>query len=205
MFATSSPVADSLLALEGLESQPLQFYNRGDTVPPRENGCWQIYRGILQVSQWTASGDEVMMGWAQPGSFVGLDLSCAEREIYQIRALTDVYVRGYSAQTIAMNSKLCRLVLTQTLQQLRQSEALLAIASYKRVEEKLQGLLTLLAQEMGQPVEGGIRLSVRLTHQMLANSIGTTRVTVTRLLGELQSQGKVFLDGDRHLVIAMDS
>jgi CRP-like cAMP-binding protein len=144
------------------------------------------------------------MGWAQPGSFVGLDLSSSEREVYQIKALTDVYLRGYSAQTIAMNNKLCRLVLTQTLQQLRQSEALLAIASYKRVEERLQGLLKLLAQEMGEPMEGGRRLSVRLTHQMLANGIGTTRVTVTRLLGELQGQGKVFLDGDRHLVVAFE-
>jgi CRP-like cAMP-binding protein len=38
---------------------------------------------------------------------------------------------------------------------------------------------------------------------MLANAIGTTRVTVTRLLGEFQTQGKVSLDGDRHLVIAL--
>jgi CRP-like cAMP-binding protein len=42
---------------------------------------------------------------------------------------------------------------------------------------------------------------VRLTHQMLANAIGTTRVTITRLLGDLQSQGRISFDSDRHLVI----
>lgn len=201
MVLTSFPVANGLIALEGLESQPLQFYDKGEIIPPRDNGCWQIYRGILQVSQWTASGDEVLMGWAQAGSFVAVDLNPSEREIYQIRALSDVYLRGYSAETIAMNSKLCRLVLDQTLQRLRQSEALLAIAGYKRVDDRLKALLKLLAKEMGQPVAGGVRLSVRLTHQMIANAIGTTRVTVTRLLGELQSQKEISLDGDRHLVI----
>ncbi len=202
MVLTSSPITNSSLALEGLESRPLQFYDKGEIVPPRENGCWQIYRGILQVSQWTAGGEEVLMGWAQPGGFVGLDLSSTEQAVYQIRALTDVYLRGHSEESIAMNAKLCQSVLAQTVRQLRQTEALLAIASYKRVEERLQELLQLLAQEMGEPKEGGVRLSVRFTHQMLANAIGTTRVTVTRLLGELQGQGKITLDGDRHLIIA---
>ncbi|MBE9203034.1 Crp/Fnr family transcriptional regulator [Synechocystis salina] len=205
MFVNSSPIADGLNTLVGLDSQPLQFYERGDIVPPKDQGCWQIYRGVLQVSQWTLGGDEVLMGWAQPGSFVGLDFSANQRETYQIRALTDVYLRGYSLQMITNNAKLCRLVLDQTLQQVRQREALLAIAGYKRVDERLQGLLNLLGQELGQPTTGGLRLSVRLTHQMLANAIGTTRVTVTRLLGEFQAQGKVSLDGDRHLVVALEN
>lgn len=46
-----------------------------------------------------------------------------------------------------------------------------------------------------------IRIKVRLTHQMLANAIGTTRVTITRLLGELQQQGKVSFDDERHLLL----
>jgi CRP-like cAMP-binding protein len=69
------------------------------------------------------------------------------------------------------------------------------------VEERLQELLQLLSQELGQPVAEGTRLLVRLTHQNLANAIGTTRVTVTRLLGEFQRQGLISLDSDRHLVI----
>jgi CRP-like cAMP-binding protein len=54
---------------------------------------------------------------------------------------------------------------------------------------------------MGEPIAQGSRLKIRLTHQNLANAIGTTRVTVTRLLGEFQRQGAVSIDGDRHLII----
>jgi CRP-like cAMP-binding protein len=59
----------------------------------------------------------------------------------------------------------------------------------------------LLGQEVGQPVPNGTRLNVRLTHQQLASTIGTTRVTVTRLLSQLQEAGLLKMDGSRHIVL----
>jgi len=201
VFTSSYALADNLATLGGLDAQALHFHDKGEIIPLRENGCWQIYRGILQVGQLMDNGEEILVGWAQAGSFVGLNLAPCQLDLYQARALSDVYLRWYSSASITANAQLGELVLAQTLKQLRQTESLLAIAGYKRVDERLQALLKLLAQEMGQPVKGGVRLSVRLTHQMLASAIGTTRVTITRLLGELQSQGQVGFDGDRHLVI----
>jgi CRP-like cAMP-binding protein len=92
-------------------------------------------------------------------------------------------------------------MLNQTIRRQQQTESLLAIAGLKRVEERLQQLLQLLKREMGEPIAQGSRLKIRLTHQNLANAIGTTRVTVTRLLGEFQRQGAVSSDCDRHLII----
>jgi len=58
-----------------------------------------------------------------------------------------------------------------------------------------------LQQEIGTPTTVGTRLGVRLTHQHLANAIGTTRVTVTRLLGQLREEGWLNIDRDHHIVI----
>ncbi|MFM1843562.1 MAG: hypothetical protein RLZZ490_2305, partial [Cyanobacteriota bacterium] len=176
VFTSSYSLADNLAALDGLDTQALHFYDKNEVIPLKENGCWQIYRGILQVSQLTDNGEEILVGWAQAGSFVGLHLTLSQLDIYQAKALSDVYLRWYSTESIAANPPLGELILTQTIKRLRQAESLLAIAGYKRVDERLQALLRLLAQDMGQHQEGGIRLSVRLTHQMLANAIGTTRV-----------------------------
>ncbi|MEN9247992.1 MAG: helix-turn-helix domain-containing protein, partial [Gloeomargarita sp. GMQP_bins_69] len=74
-------------------------------------------------------------------------------------------------------------------------------AGQRRVQERLRHLLLLLMQEVGQPVEQGVRLEVRLTHQSLANAIGTSRVTCTRLLGRFQDWGWITWGPDRHLVI----
>jgi len=46
---------------------------------------------------------------------------------------------------------------------------------------------------------------VRMTHQNLANAIGTTRVTVTRLLSKLKGEGKISFDCDRHIILKEDS
>ncbi|ABG53855.1 putative transcriptional regulator, Crp/Fnr family [Trichodesmium erythraeum IMS101] len=44
----------------------------------------------------------------------------------------------------------------------------------------------LLKQEFGQSVPNGTRLNIHLIHQDIAAAIGTTRVTITRLLGKLK-------------------
>ena len=83
----------------------------------------------------------------------------------------------------------------------QQTEKLLAIAGLKRVESRLRELLLLLSRHLGEKRESSIRLRVRLTHQNLADAINTTRVTVTRLLGDLQKQKFIFIDEHCHLNI----
>jgi len=51
-----------------------------------------------------------------------------------------------------------------------------------------------------QQVEGGVELRIKLSHQDLASIIGSTRETVTVVLGELQSEGRLLL-GRRKIVL----
>jgi CRP-like cAMP-binding protein len=184
---------------EYTEGRRLHFYDKGEEIPLVEQGVWQVYRGVAQLSQLSMNGEEILLGWAQPSTFFGLWLTHVQS--YQAKALSELYLRWYSLDEIEASPHLAHNMLTQVVRRMRQTEALLAIAGLRRVEERLQELLQLLSQELGQPVAEGTRLLVRLTHQNLANAIGTTRVTVTRLLGEFQRQGLISLDSDRHLVI----
>ncbi len=181
------------------EGRRLHFYDRGEEIPLVEEGVWQVYQGITQLSQLSASGEEILLGWAKPASFFGLWFT--QIEFYQAKALSELYLRWYSLSEIESFPHLAPMILKQVNRRMRQTEALLAIVGLRRVEDRLQALLQLLQQEMGQPVAEGTRLTVRLTHQTLANAIGTTRVTITRLLGEFQRQGVMSLDSDRHIII----
>jgi CRP-like cAMP-binding protein len=49
--------------------------------------------------------------------------------------------------------------------------------------------LTWLARKFGHPVEQGQSLDLQLTHQDMAETIGTTRVTITRLLAQFEQSG----------------
>ena len=137
-------------------------------------------------------------GWL-PSNFFGMWLT--QLEVYQAKALSEVYLRWFTLTEIESNAELTQVFSNQVVRRMRQTEALLAIVGLRRVEDRLQELLSLLMQEIGEPIAEGTRLTVRLTHQNIANTIGTTRVTVTRILGDFQRQGLVSLDSDRHLII----
>lgn len=61
----------------------------------------------------------------------------------------------------------------------------------RSAESSLLRLFGWLAKRFGQEVEQGRLIDLRLTHQDLAELIGATRVTVTRLLNDLEKQGVI--------------
>jgi CRP-like cAMP-binding protein len=77
----------------------------------------------------------------------------------------------------------------------------LAIVGLKRIEDRLSALLYLLKQNLGKKDNEKIRLCCRFTHQNLADTIGSTRVTITRLMKDFQTQGWLSVDENRHLLI----
>jgi len=190
----------STVALDDLkEGRRLHLYHRGEQIPLDQQGVWQVYRGMVELSTTQPGGEEVLLGWAQPSSFFGLWLT--HLEVYAARSLSDVYLRWFFLSEIESSPHLASQLVASLARRLRQTEAMLAIAGQRRVEDRLCNLLNLLKDEMGQTSEEGIRIDMRFTHQTIANAIGTTRVTVTRLLGKLQRQGSITLDRDRHIIL----
>jgi CRP-like cAMP-binding protein len=61
----------------------------------------------------------------------------------------------------------------------------------RQAESSLLRLFAWLAKRFGQHVEGGKLIDLRLTHQDIAELVGLTRVTVTRLLSDLEKQGMI--------------
>jgi CRP-like cAMP-binding protein len=123
-------------------------------------------------------------------------------EGYQAKALSEIYLRWYNLSEIESSPQLTQTMLNQVTRRIRQTEAILAIAGLRRVEDRLLQLLKLLKQEMGESLaDERARISIRLTHQNIANAIGTTRVTVTRLLGEFQRQDIITIDNERHIIL----
>ncbi|TVQ45431.1 MAG: Crp/Fnr family transcriptional regulator [Gloeocapsa sp. DLM2.Bin57] len=184
---------------ENNQGRSLRFYEKGENIPLIPSGVWQVDYGVVQLSQLHLDGEEILLGWAKASTFFGRGLS--QIEAYQAKALSDVSLKWYLLEEIGNNPNLTQLALQQLITRIKQTEALLAIAGLRRVEDRLQALLNLLQQELSEPVANGNRIMVRLTHQNLASTIGTTRVTITRLLGEFQRHNWIKLDSDRHIII----
>ncbi len=181
------------------EELSLEFYEKGESITLLKTGIWQVYRGVVQLSKVDVAGKEIILGWATPNH--AFDNRANSSVIYRAQALSDVYLRCLTPQYLKIYPQVITELIAKLSYRLIKTEQLLTITAIKRVEERLWELLVMLKEEMGQPVLEGTRLSVRFTHQNLANAIGATRVTVTRVLGDFQTKEWIVFDRDRHIII----
>lgn len=72
----------------------------------------------------------------------------------------------------------------------------LSTLGQRRTIDRLLGFLTLLIEEFGEPCQDGYCLPFPLTHAQIGSAIGSTRVTVTRLMGKLRQRGLIGIQGD---------
>ncbi|MGK7915241.1 MAG: Crp/Fnr family transcriptional regulator [Prochloraceae cyanobacterium] len=183
-------------------NQRLHFFEKGQEIPNLTGGVWQVYRGTVELSMLHSNEKKVLLGWAYPLTFFGSWLTYTEA--YQGKAISDVYLKWYYLTEIEASAQLAKTMLTQMARRMRQTEALLAIAGMRRVEDRLQQLFVLLKHEIGEPVPGGTKLKIRLTHQSIANTIGSSRATVTRLFSLFQRNGSISFDSDRQIILLDD-
>jgi len=71
---------------------------------------------------------------------------------------------------------------------------------FRDVKSRVARTLFDLAERHGTRSPQGVRIELKLTHQELANLVGTARETITRILAEFQDAGCLTVEG-RHLVI----
>jgi len=89
----------------------------------------------------------------------------------------------------------------------------LSTLGQRRTIDRLFGFITLLIEEYGQlwinqeNLEGssGYYLPWPLTHAQIGSAIGSTRVTVTRLMGKLREQGLIHIQNDNLICLPIKS
>ncbi len=149
-------------------------------IPMASNSLWQIDTGIVRASTWNEDGSvTTTLGFWGPGDLLGCFLS--ESKPFLVECLTSVAARSLPSDRWPQNS------LIRQIQ--RNYEYLNMIIGCRRVPASLERLLMWLAKRFGRLTEQGYLIDMRLTHQDLADAIGSTRVTITRTLQDLEQQG----------------
>lgn len=193
---------DFVAVLEQLyRERTLTPYAAGQTMPLRVNEVLIVCRGVVQLYTIQQDGSETLLGLAGPSMPIGLPLTIVDP--YWATALTDVDVLPLLIAEVESSPLLMAGICRHMMLRLQQSEAWLAIAGKRLVADRLRQLLLLIAQEFGQVETGGVRVPVRLTHHQLATAIGTTRVTVTRLLKDFKHEGWLQTQ-QRYLIVQLE-
>jgi CRP-like cAMP-binding protein len=161
---------------------PPQLFTRRSFLPDQNNALWKIERGFVRTFTYLEDGTTVALGLWGPGDIVGLALS--RLQPYQMECLTKV-----EALVIPLDD--CS-ELTETLfNHIQQAQELMVIRSHKKVDTMLINLLAWLSKKFGSEVEKGRLIDMHLTHEDLAEMLGSTRVTITRILGQFEQEGLI--------------
>ncbi len=174
-------LSHSISLLSTPSCSPMRLFKRREHIPLYGNGLWQIDAGVVHAYTLTDDGNVISLGFWGAGDSVGSPFACIHP--YEVECLTDVKAHGFRPDECW---NLNQLVLCH----LHQAQELLRIRN-GQVSQRLQQLLDWLADKFGYESEQGRLIQLYLTHQDIANTIGTTRVTITRLLKQFEQEGQL--------------
>jgi len=113
--------------------------------------------------------------------------------------------RSVFAQFMEKSPKLCLKLLESTMQRLRKANEQIYDLTFLGVRSRILKSIIRLSEQYGIPSKDGLLIDVKLTHQQLANIVGTVRESVTKVLQELQDEGSIVIDKKKIILINADA
>ncbi|MBR8834631.1 MAG: Crp/Fnr family transcriptional regulator [Stigonema ocellatum SAG 48.90 = DSM 106950] len=159
---------------------PQRLFTRRELIPPRNDVLWRIERGAVRALTWSEDGTYITLGYWGSGDLIGYPLSKVKP--YQIECLTSV-------EASIIPSHLWNQDTNALLSHIQQAEELLSILHRKPISLRLWQFLVWLSEKFGRDMEQGKAIDLHITHQEMAEVLNTTRVTITRLLQQLEEEG----------------
>jgi CRP-like cAMP-binding protein len=162
-----------------------------------------IREGRVKVTKLSEDGREKILAFFEPGHFVG-DMALLDRapRSASVKALTPVRVLALSRADftglIRKSPDLAIAVIRELSGRLRAVNDQASALSFQRVKDRTKGLLIRLAKDEAADPEHV--MTPALTHQQIADMIGTSRETVTRVIKDLKGAGWLGQDGKRYVV-----
>ncbi len=164
-----------------------------------------LISGLVKICHLTPDGKQSILAFVEPGGIFGelaiLDGDARDEYVEAVEQSTVVMIPKEAIQQLMtthcdVSTRLTKLIGMRYHRIQRRLKNLL----FRSGRERLVHLLLDLAEQFGEPDGSSIRLRIKLSHQELANLIGTTRETATAILGRLRAQ-RCVAGGRRRIVL----
>ncbi len=204
LFEHLSP--DELRRIE-MRSRARTFPRKSPIYLPADEArsVYLLAKGRAKICHLTPEGKQSILAFIEPGELFGelaiLDSGAREEYAEAIEVSTVVMIPGDEIQRLMADLPELSFGITKMIgMRRRRIERRLKNLLFLSNRERLTHLLLELAEQYGKPTSDGIQLGIKLSHQDLASVIGSTRETVTVVLGEMQSE-KLLKIGRRNILL----
>jgi len=167
-----------------------------------------ITEGRIKVTILGDDGREVILSVLGPGDFFG-EMALLDNEPRSATAIAVeeselLSLHRNDFQTVLNENKSITSALIRVLSaRLRRANHQISTLALLDVYGRVARVIVDMAREEGKRLRDGRIAFRRATHQEIANRIGTTRETVTRMLKDLERQGLIHVEG-KEIVVQPD-
>lgn len=179
----------------------VESFDRGKTIffpgDPAER-VYFLLKGAVKLSRVYEAGEEITVALLRENSVFGvLSLITGHRSdrFYHAVAFTPVELLSVPIEQVEKalreDPELPMVLLRGLSSRILQTEMMIETLAHRDMGSRLVSFLLILCRDFGVPSPSGITIDLKLSHQAIAEAIGSTRVTVTRLLGELRDQNMI--------------
>ena len=159
-----------------------------------------IQSGQVKVTMISPEGKEIILSLLGPGDFFGemslLDNEPRSATVIATESLEIATIwRSDFLQILCENFSITKKVLAELSRRLRNASNRIESLATMDVYGRLARFFLDLAKTNGKVLESGYVAVTRPTHQAIANMIGTSRETVSRLIHELMKQNLLLSEG----------
>lgn len=174
---------------------------------PGETGqhVFFLHKGRIKISNFSPAGHEVILWFCFSGEMFGLsEITRGNDRAVSAQACEDSEVisihRDQFNTFLIHHPKVAFLIMQILSCRMRVLGDMLVNLVSDNVNTRLAKLILRLGAQYGTREGKVIHLDIHLTHQEIADMIGTTRQTATTLLGQFKRQGILSIDNRRILI-----
>jgi len=173
-------------------------------------GVFILCSGRAKLTTSSSEGKLLIVKIAEPGEVLGASATILGKP-YEVSAETlepsqlNFIKREDFLRLITVNAEACMHTAQQLSEKYHSAQReIRSLGLSQTTGEKLAKLILDWCENDGDETPKGIRLKVLLTHEEIAQMIGTTRETVTRLLSDLKRRKIIDVKGSTLLVAERD-
>jgi CRP/FNR family transcriptional regulator len=168
-----------------------------------------ILFGKVRVIQTTEDGKEIILATHKSNELFGeislidgktspATVLATETSLIAIISKKDFY------SLLIHQSKVLEKMLQILCSRLRESWKRIEILNFKDASQRIKMLFLLLSHDNGQKTPEGVVLNIKLTHQNIADMVGLTRETVTRVIDKFRRGGEIKVLKDKCILLRQD-
>lgn len=159
-----------------------------------------IMDGKVKVTTYSESGKEVIFSILNAGDFFGeMSLLDGKPRSATVVSMEDAQIqlirRAEFYRLLEDHPRIALRLLEELASRLRKADERIESLSILDVTGRIAGILLQLAEDRGITNNSEVLIKSRPTHQELANMVGTTRETVTRVLKQLEDKNYIMMAG----------